>query len=77
MLKPLQDLKSLIKTKLAHSQSLVGTNNAAMKMVARIVRERAEETKFDEEIDPEMIWGNLGIGSDVAAALVRKKRKRD
>ena len=73
----LEELRTLLRTKLAEARSLVGQNNAAIKLVGKIIKEREEASNFggDNMVSAEDIWGELGLGSDVAAAL-NKKRKR-
>jgi len=73
------ELRGLLKIKLSAARSLIGRNNSAMKLIAKIIRERQSEKDFGNDVTATDIWGELGIGSDVAAALQKKtnsKRKR-
>lgn len=54
---------------------MIGYDIAALKVIARVAKERklAMAPIQDDPID---IWAGLGLGSDVAAALQSKSRRR-
>lgn len=69
---PLRELRRLIKQRISQNRDMIGYNLAALRAVARSYNERkptmkAEENSFND------IWSGMGLGSDIAAALERKK----
>jgi hypothetical protein len=51
---------------------MIGYNLAALRAVARICNERKPITVVEEK-NLNNIWSGMGLGSDIAAALERKK----
>ncbi len=79
MAKSLRILRKLIKTRLAAARDLIGYNLAGFRAVAESHAEKNAGKSFEKVMTAEEIWGELGLGSDVAAALSGKKndgRKR-
>jgi hypothetical protein len=73
---PLRELRRLIRLRLAESRDIVGFNLAGLKMVARIANDRKQSFLDYEDNQSKDIWAGLGLGSDVAAALEQKSRRR-
>jgi len=71
---PLRELRRIIKRRLTEYRNAVGYNLAALKVIAQLHNEKKHEYRMDEEVDD--IWKGMGLGSDLAAALERKKRPR-
>jgi hypothetical protein len=72
---PLRELQRLIRQRLKESRDMIGYDLAAMKLITRAAQERKQAfAPIDEE--PVDIWAGLGLGSDVAAALQARGRKR-
>jgi hypothetical protein len=76
MIPPLRELKRLIRMRLVEIRDIAGFDLAALKFVSKVVNEK-KETYFNETVDSNDIWAGMGLGSDVAAALEgRGRRKR-
>lgn len=73
---PLRELRRLIKDRLTECRDTIGYNLVAMKTVGRLVREKKNSFLVDEIDYDKNVWGNLGLGSDVAAALEGRDKKR-
>ena len=72
---PLRELRRLIRQRVKETRDIVGYDLAAMKMITRAAQERKEAfAPIGQE--PVDIWAGLGLGSDVAAALQSRGRKR-
>ena len=54
---------------------MIGYDIAALKVIARVAHERKLAMAPIQE-NPVDIWAGLGLGSDVAAALQSRSRKR-
>lgn len=76
MATPLRELRRLVRLRLAESRDIVGYNIAATKLVARIAHEKKEAFLSTFESQSTDIWAGLGLGSDVAAALEGKSKRR-
>ncbi|GMI07015.1 hypothetical protein TrRE_jg11567, partial [Triparma retinervis] len=73
----LKGLRGLLRKRLEQRRDMCGYNLAASRSVARERKERKEERGGFGEVDQEEIWGKIGLGSDVAAALEGKKRRKN
>ena len=75
---PLRELRRLIKERIGESRNTVGYNLAAMRAVAKLIKEHKEAYYIhdDNNADRKDIWAGLGKGSDVAAALSGRGSKR-
>ncbi len=69
---PLRELRGLIKQRISQNRDMIGYNLAALRVVARSCNERKPTMKV-EESNLNDIWSGMGLGSDIAAALERKK----
>lgn len=72
---PLRELKRLIRKRLGETRDMIGYDIAALKVIARVAHERKLAMTPIQD-DPVDIWAGLGLGSDVAAALQSRSRKR-
>ena len=72
---PLRELKRLIRKRLGEARDMIGYDIAALKVIARVAHERKLAMAPIQE-NPVDIWAGLGLGSDVAAALQSRSRKR-
>lgn len=77
---PLRELRRLVKVRVGESRDMVGYNLVAMKAIGRFVREQKQSKGFitgiDDNNEGNNIWSKLGLGSDVAAALEGRDKKR-
>jgi len=62
----------LIKSRITQDRDMIGYNLAALRAIARISHERKPVTLIEEQ-NSNNIWAGMGLGSDIAAALERKK----
>jgi len=76
MATPLRELQRLIRLRLAEDRDVVGFDLAALRMIARVANDRKDSFLSHDETQPKDIWAGLGLGSDVAAALEGRSRKR-
>lgn len=75
MVPPLRELRRLIRARVAETRDVAGFDLAALKFIARAANER-KQSYLADELPTTDIWAGLGLGSDVAAALEgRPKRK--
>lgn len=74
---PLRELRRLIKQRVGQCRNNVGYNIAGMRTVAKTVQEH-KNTFFTGEEDNGLknIWAGLGKGSDIAAVLSGRDKKR-
>ena len=70
-------LRRIMRKRLEQRRDECGYNLAASRSVARERKERKEEREGFGEVDQEEIWGKIGLGSDVAAALEGRKRRKN
>jgi len=68
---PLRELKRLVKLRLAEIRDTVGFNQAALRAIAKAANDR-KNSYFVPDAKETDIWADLGLGSDVAAALESK-----
>ena len=68
---PLGEMRRLVRLRLAKDRDTVGFNLAALRAIAKVVHEN-KSSYFDDENQSTDIWAELGLGSDVAAALEHK-----
>lgn len=77
---PLRELRRLVRQRLAEMRDLVGYDVASMRLITRIANDQKQSRRAffdDSEKAREEVWAGLGLGSDVAAALEgRSKKKR-
>jgi hypothetical protein len=76
MVIPLRELRRLIRLRLGEARDVVGYDIAALKLIARVARERQHSFApiAEEVVD---VWAGMGLGSDVAAAMQARGRKRN
>lgn len=75
MATPLQELRRLVRTRLAEDRDTVGFNLAALRAIAKVVQEN-RTSYFNPNENQTDIWAGLGLGSDVAAAMEKKGGKK-
>ena len=77
---PLRELRRLVRQRLAETRDVVGYNIASMRLITRIANDQKQSHAFfgdDSQHQPkDEVWAGLGLGSDVAAALEGRKKKR-
>jgi hypothetical protein len=75
MVTPLRELRQLVRMRLAEDRDTVGFNLAALRAIAKVVQEN-KTSYFNPDENQTDIWAGLGLGSDVAAALVKRGGKK-
>jgi len=75
MAPPLRELRRLIRTRLAETRDVVGFDLAALKLISKAANER-KQSFVGADQSAKDIWADLGLGSDVAAALEGRSKKR-
>jgi len=71
---PLRELRRLVQLRLGDLRDLAGYDLAALKIVGRLASDR--KLQFIQSDTPKDVWAGLGLGSDVAAALEGRPRKK-
>lgn len=72
----IRELKRLLHSKLSRIRDVAGYDLAAMKMMSRMAADRRRTVSIQNDSQVKDIWADLGLGSDVAAALQGKNRRR-
>jgi hypothetical protein len=76
MAAPLRELRELTRSRLLEGRNVVGFDIAGMRMIARIANER-KTSYLSHKVSPAQdIWAGIGLGSDIAAALEGRNKKR-
>jgi len=75
MAPPLRELRRLIRIRLSESRDVVGFDLAALKLISKAANERKQSFVGGDQSGKD-IWADLGLGSDVAAALEGRSKKR-
>lgn len=75
MAHPLRELKRLIRMRVAETRDVAGFNLAALKVIAKLANERTTSRSITTAQTTD-IWAGLGLGSDVAAALEGRSKRR-
>ena len=70
---PIRELSKLVRLRLGESRDTIGFNLAALRAVARSAANK-KESFLQYENQSNDIWGNLGLGSDLAAAVEGRRR---
>ena len=73
LVRPLKELQGLMRGRLAEERDRVGFNLAAFGAIARAADEANANKNFDQALTSEEIWGELGLGADVAAKMSGRK----
>jgi hypothetical protein len=71
----LRELKRLIRLRVSETRDVIGYDLAALKLVSKAAYERTQSLGIGD-VNAEDIWSGLGLGSDVAAALEGRSKKR-
>jgi len=72
---PLRELRKLLRNRLSQNQDTIGFNLAGLRAVSQFHQEKAQAfAGIGDELPGDDVWAGLGFGSDVAAALVSKKK---
>ena len=72
----IRELKRLTRQRLSVARDVVGYDLAAMKLIARAANEK-KQSLTAEQLKTKDIWADLGLGSDVAAALEGRSKKKN
>ena len=72
---PLRELRRLLRLRLAEIRDTVGFNQAALRAIAKAAND-SKNSYFVPNAKETDIWANLGLGSDVAAALESKRSNK-
>ena len=75
MVSPLRELRRLIRMRLAETRDVAGFDLAALKLISKAANER-KQSYLGDESQTKDIWAGLGFGSDVAAALEGRPKRR-
>ena len=75
MAPPLRELRRHIRTRLAKSRDIAGFDLAALKLISKAANERKQAFVGGDQAVAD-IWADLGLGSDLAAALEGRSKKR-
>merc|ERR1712232_873703 len=78
---PIRELRKLIKARLNENKRLFAFNLIALKSIAKLHQEDKLQRSFIDGDDDgsgkiKDVWGNMGIGSDIAAAIENKHRRK-
>ena len=67
----LRELRRLIRLRLGEARDMVGYDIAAMRMLSRCANAKRQQWSAmdDTASQGKDVWGGLGLGSDLAAAL--------
>ena len=76
LIAPLRELRRLIRLRLLEVRDIVGYDLAALKVIAQVANDRKQSYKNEGQSEVKDIWAGLGFGSDVAAALESRSKKR-
>lgn len=71
----LRELRRLVRLRLAESRDIVGYNLAAMRLISQAAQEK-KQLQLHIDAQPKDIWAGLGLGSDVAAVLDGRAKRR-
>lgn len=75
MAPPLRELRKLVRMRLAESRDMIGFDLAALKLISKAANERKQTFVGGDDFAQD-IWADLGLGSDVAAALEGRSKRR-
>jgi len=70
---PVRELRKLIKIRLEESRNTFGFNLVALKAITKLAHEQKNNLTTETKTD---IWAGMGVGSDIAAALQRTKKRK-
>lgn len=73
---PLRELRRIMRLRLGETRDMVGYNLAALRLVARVSKDKRQSYLDENRTNPDDIWAGLGVGSDVAAALEGRPKRR-
>lgn len=71
----LRELRRLVRLRLTESRDIVGYNLAAMRLISQAAQEK-KQLQLHIDAQPQDIWAGLGLGSDVAALLDGRPKRR-
>jgi hypothetical protein len=72
----LRDLKEVIRSQLSDSRDLIGLNLAAFRAIGRKDAENKSKKFGESNAAVADVWEGMGLGSDIAAALQKKKKSK-
>lgn len=75
MIAPLREIRRLLRLRLGETRDVIGFDLAALKIISRVANDH-KQNFFHNEAKVKDIWADLGLGSDVAAALEGKSKHR-
>jgi U3 small nucleolar RNA-associated protein 12 len=70
---PLRELRRLIKLRLSEARDIVGYNLAAIRMIQKLSDEHKNRYHVPDQDSPKDVFKGLGLGSELAEILQRKK----
>lgn len=73
MLVPLRELRRLLKLRLAEARDTIGYNLAAIRIINKVSTEHKNRYHIPDDEFKKDVFKDLGLGSDVAAAMQKKK----
>ena len=72
----LKELRRLLRLRLEEARDIVGYDLAALKIIGRVANER-HQSFAQIDLEPKGdIWAGMGLGSDTAAVIHARGRKR-
>jgi hypothetical protein len=75
MVPPLRELRRLIRMRLSETRDVAGFDLAALKLISKVANDQKSSFLGDQSLTKD-IWAGLGLGSDVAAALEGRTKRR-
>lgn len=71
---PLRELRRLLKLRLAQARDTIGYNLAAIRIINRVSSEHKSRYHIPDDALNKDVFKDLGLGSDVAAAMQKKNK---
>ena len=69
---PLPELQRLLKLRLSEARDAIGYNMAAIRIIAKVASDYKSRYHIPDDFAKKDVFGGLGVGSEMAAALQRK-----
>jgi len=69
---PLRELRRLLKLRLSEARDAIGYNMAAIRIISKVSSDYKSRYHIPDDFAKKDVFGGLGVGSDMAAALQRK-----
>lgn len=65
-----------MRRRLTEAKDTIGYDLAALKLIGRVVAEQKMAIRAENDASGQDIWAGMGLGSDVAAALEGRSKRR-